>query len=150
MELRSPITKAMIGRLASSCSDPSIKFKLQQYISREGKDLFTALLLKQVTFIHILHAFPAWIYPITRTYYYLPDCFGVNPLWKTLNLEISILTYLRRLQRRWYSVANYVNYSNTSEYRLIKIAFTQVQVPVGELYLWELAFTSFYTNFKLD
>ena len=50
---------------------------------------------------------------------------------------MSILAYLRRLQRRWYSVANYVDHS--SPYRLFKVAFTQVDVPKDGLMTGQLA-----------
>ena len=115
-ELRSPVTKAMIGNMAKFTADPTTKATLQQYIAREGRQAFTELLNRQVTFIHLLDAFPQ------------------------LQLDLSILTYLRRLQRRWYSIANYVDYSNAdTDFRLIKIAFTQIEIPKSGLMSGQLA-----------
>ena len=87
----------MIGRLASNCNDPSIKFKLQQYISREGKDLFTALLLKQVTFIHILHAFPAWIYQSYRKCHQETSSSLLSGIYRILKVPMK----LRGLKGSW-------------------------------------------------
>ena len=90
-ELRSPVTKAMIGNLAENCTDPAIKRRLSEMISREGKEIFLQLLKKQVTFVHLLTAFPK------------------------LNIDLSIFTFLRQLQRRWYSIANFIDYRKRFE-----------------------------------
>ena len=59
VELRSPVTKAMLGALSRSRDiDPITASKLRQYCSREGKEHFTQLLQMQVTFIDLLVAFP--------------------------------------------------------------------------------------------
>lgn len=59
VELRSPVTKAMLGAMAKTADTVSAS-RLRQYISREGKDFFTQLLQKQVTFIDLVTAFPVW------------------------------------------------------------------------------------------
>ena len=59
VELRSPVTKAMLGAMAKTADAVSAS-RLRQYISREGKDFFTQLLQKQVTFIDMVKAFPVW------------------------------------------------------------------------------------------
>ena len=78
----------MIGHLAEKCTDPIVKRRLSEMISREGKEIFLELLKKQVTFIHLLTAFPK------------------------LNIDLEVLTFLRQLQRRWYSIANFIDYRN--------------------------------------
>ena len=88
VELRSNVTKAMVGHLAANCEHAETKRRLSEFISREGRDEFRQLLQRQVTFLDLLVAFP------------------------NLNLQIESLTYLRRLQRRWYSIANYIDYSH--------------------------------------
>jgi sulfite reductase alpha subunit-like flavoprotein len=106
VELRSPVTKAMIGNLAKNCVSQTIQRRLKEFISREGRDTFRELLEKGVTFVDILKAFPE------------------------LNIEIESLSFLRRLQRRWYSISNYIDYTLPIENsRPVKISFTQVSSP---------------------
>mgnify|MGYP000077691941 CR=1 FL=1 len=68
-----------------------LKRRLQEFISRDGKEEFRQLLQKQVTFVDLLVAF------------------------ENLNIKLDVLTYLRRLQRRWYSIANYIDYRGGSK-----------------------------------
>ena len=106
VELRSSVSKAMLGHLANHCANESIRRRLFEFISREGKESFRQLLQKQVTFVDVLRAFP------------------------DLTIDLEVLTFLRRLQRRWYSIANYIDYRQQCEgSRPIKIAFTVVSSP---------------------
>lgn len=115
VELRTPVTKGLIGHLKAQATDPGIKRRLSEFVSREGKELFRELLVKHVTFIDVVTAFP------------------------TLRLKLSALTYLRRLQRRWYSLANFVDYSNEADSRVLRIAFTEVSLPKPGLMTNQLA-----------
>jgi sulfite reductase alpha subunit-like flavoprotein len=106
----------MLGHLTNKNSCEEIKRRLGEFVSREGKDLYRALLDKQVTFVDLLVAFPL------------------------LKPPVSVLSYLKRLQRRWYSIANWIDYSSADvDSRALRIAFTEVSMPRAGLMTNQLA-----------
>ena len=115
VELRTPVSKTMLGHLMNSCSSSDVKRRLGEFVSREGKEIYRALLDNQVTFVDLLVAFPQ------------------------LSPKLSILAYLKRLQRRWYSIANWIDYSQAVDSRVIRIAFTEVSLPKPGLMTNQLA-----------
>ena len=116
VELRTPVSKTMLGHLMKTTTNEEIKRRFGEFVSREGKDLYRALLEKQVTFIDLLVAFPL------------------------LKPPVSVLSYLKRLQRRWYSIANWIDYSSSGvESRSLRIAFTEISSPKAGLMTNQLA-----------